>query len=102
MAKATLDSAFRRSVVKGADAALAALAVPANASHACAVDFYGCELGHNPNLRFGPRLREFSGEAQMSAHIAVFIEEMSVTWLKNAFACTAGAVVLVALFIVLP
>jgi hypothetical protein len=38
----------------------------------------------------------------MLAHTAVLIEEMSATWLKNAFAGTAAALVLLALFIVFP
>jgi hypothetical protein len=48
-------------------------------------------------------LTEFAkGRAQMSARTAVLIEGMSATWLKNALAGVAGALVLLALFIVLP
>jgi hypothetical protein len=38
----------------------------------------------------------------MSARTAVLIEDMPATWLKNALAGTAGALVLLALFIVFP
>jgi zinc transporter ZupT len=38
----------------------------------------------------------------MSAYTAVLIQEISATWLKNAFAFAAGALVLLALSIVFP